>query len=254
MPITAIALLRISPAQLPPLAGKRVQELDDAVLLHTGENFAREPAELSLALHALLGGALDLHQDARGIFFVPDVAAPSARSYEQVVAEVGEGGVWAPLVDALGDEAEGGDLGALLGNLLGQMPSSLLAAANAAAHGQPGAIEAMSAQLSQLMSKSSELQGLAAQFAGMLDQATPPSAPGARPADAGIAPGGNIAEQMAQMAEALAGSGFDLSAPAMQELGAKIEAEFERAQPPAPDAAPARPSSPSKPNKPTDEK
>src|SRR5690606_12973677 len=121
-------------------------------------SFATEPVELSLALHGLLGEALAEHRDARGIFFIPEVAAPRARSYEAVVEEVGEGGVWAPLVDATSAGGEE-EFGALLGNLLGQMPSSLLAAAQAAASGQPGAFEAVSAQLQDLLRNESQLAG-----------------------------------------------------------------------------------------------
>ena len=230
MPITAIALLRISHTALTGSGTLKVEALDDGVLVHTGQSFASEPSELSLALHAALGDALQQHRDERGILFIPDVAAPKQKTYERVIEEVGEGGVWGPLVDELGEE---GDFGALLGNLLGQMPTSLLAAANAAAQGQPGAFESAAAQLSQLMNNSSELQGLAAQMAGMLGQPMPQ--PGPRDA----APP-NVEDAMGQMAQLLEGSGLDLSSPALQEMAAKMQAAL-GAEEPAPEPEPPEP-------------
>jgi hypothetical protein len=230
MAITALALLRFSHAQLASAPAVRVDALDDGVLVHTGESFAAEPAELSLALHQQLGELLALHQDERGILFIPDVAKPSARSSEAVVDEVGEGGVWGPLVSELDGEGEG-DFGALLGNLLGQMPGSLLAAANAAAQGQPGAFEQVSSQLSQLMGSSKELQGLAAQFAGMLGNQGGAQAGG---------PEQDVLGDVAKMAQQLGASGLDLSPTALDELAKRFEAE-------APDALTEEPTKPGKP-------
>jgi hypothetical protein len=148
MAITAIALLRLSnPAEL----RGRVTRLDDAVLLDTQAGFATDPEELSGIVRELLGQDLSgQHRDARGIFFLPDVAAPRARSYEAVIAEVGEGGVWGPLPSAippLGAAMTGGSLGALLGSLMEQLPSGVMESAAAAARGEAGAFEAASAQL-----------------------------------------------------------------------------------------------------------
>lgn len=226
MPIHAIALLHVPPAQLTAAPGVRIDALEDGALVHTGEDFGREPTELSLALHALLGDALAQHEDARGILMIPEVAAPQARSYAQVVEEVGEGGVWAPLVDDLDQDGEGADFGALLGNLLNQMPSSLLSAASAAASGKPGAFEDMGKQLTQLMGQSSELSNLASQFAGMLGQPAPD--PRAAALDVSALDEQKLAAEMANMAKLLEGSGLDLSSPALQELAAKVEAEMQR--------------------------
>lgn len=226
MPIHAIALLQVPHAQLTAGPGVRIEALDDGALVHIGEDFAREPTELSLALHALLGDELAAHDDPRGILIIPDVAAPRARSYEQVVEEVGEGGVWAPLVDDLDGPGEGADFGALLGNLLNQMPSSLLSAASAAASGKPGAFEDMGKQLTQLMGQSSELSNLASQFAGMLGQPAPD--PRAAAIDVAALDQEKLAAEMANMAKMLEGSGLDLSSPALEELAAKVEAEMQR--------------------------
>src|SRR4051812_13525457 len=100
MTIEANALLRIADAK--PLEGQdlRFAQLDDAILLHLRTGFAAEPEQLSERVEELLGPALAQHDDPRGILYIPDVAAPRSRSYDAVVAEVGEGGVWGPLPSA----------------------------------------------------------------------------------------------------------------------------------------------------------
>ena len=42
---------------------------------------------------------------SRGVLFIPDVAAPQARSYAGVIAEVGEGGEWGPPLSGAGPES-----------------------------------------------------------------------------------------------------------------------------------------------------
>ena len=149
MAITAIALLRIAPPAK-PAPGARITPLEDAILLHTKADFGTEPVALSRVVRELLGDAIDGHADSRGILFIPSVAAPAARTYDAVVAEVGEGGEWGPVRAAaspLGAAALGGGLGALLGSLLEQMPSGVLDSVGAAARGEPGALDAATSQL-----------------------------------------------------------------------------------------------------------
>jgi hypothetical protein len=150
MAITALALLRIAPPAT-PIQGARITRLDDAILLHTQADFGSDPAQLSQVVRKQLGdAAVDAHTDPRGIFFIPSVASPATRTYDAVIAEVGEGGEWGPArvaANALGAAALGGGLGALLGSLLEQMPSGVLDSVSAAARGQPGAFEAASSQL-----------------------------------------------------------------------------------------------------------
>jgi hypothetical protein len=168
MPIEALALLRLKTLQ----TTARVDRLDDALIVHTGQSFATEPEQLAEALTALVGeAALAQHDDPRGILFVPDVAAPKTRSYDAVVDEVGEGGVWAP--PALDSYGPAPDFGALLGNMLAQLPPSLLSAASSAAQGDRGALEMVSAQVQALLGSSPQLQQLAGQLGGMLGQPTP---------------------------------------------------------------------------------
>lgn len=167
MGIQAIALLQIdvgsgaselpaSATQLGPHAAlladgaTRIERLDDGILLHIGVPFASEPTALSFAVHALLGDALAAqHRDPRGVLFIPDVAAPKARSYEGVIREVGEGAEWGPPLSGAGAAAEG--LEALLGDMLSAMPSSVLQSASAAVNGDPQAFQALTAQLEGLL-------------------------------------------------------------------------------------------------------
>ncbi|HKU43411.1 MAG TPA: hypothetical protein VJR89_34855 [Polyangiales bacterium] len=193
MPLTAIALLRISTA--PNVPSAQVTALDDGFLLDTGAPFATDPDELSELVHEQLGAELAAqHWDDRGVFFLPSVAAPSARSYEGVIAEVADGGVWGPAPSAglpLGAALGGGALGALLGNLMRQMPSGVLEQVGAAARGQPGAFEQATSQLRAAVSSSGELQ----EMAGKLD--------------------------LNQLGSMLQGSGIDMNA--MQQLVGEVQ-------------------------------
>src|SRR5690242_19178961 len=138
MGITAMALLKIRDLALPPEAGMRVEQLEDAVLIHTGESFALEPEELGDVLLDAVGAAITDHADPRGIFFLPDVAAPKARTYVGVIAEVADGGVWAQLGDMLESFGPGdglGALGAVLSSMIQYMPEAVVEAASAAAQG-----------------------------------------------------------------------------------------------------------------------
>ncbi len=181
MPIQAIALLRVRALSPAPESGLRVEPLEDAALVHTGEDFASEPAALTIQLYASLGAELESeHDDPRGIFYFPEVAAPKARTYEGVIEEVGEGGMWGPLPSALETDGAGGFEG-LFGQLLGQLPNSLLGAATAAAQGDASALQAMTREVQALMGSSSEFRGLAEQLAGALGQ--PGSPLGALPSD-----------------------------------------------------------------------
>lgn len=246
MAISAIALLRIK--HLAALSGSdlHVTALEDAVLLHTGAGFACQPETLTRVVRGLVGDALDVeHKDSRGIFFIPDVASPSARTYEAVIEEIGEGGVWGPLnvpaqpsTTALGlglplgaADAEG--LGALLGNLLEQMPESMLQSVSDAARGQPGALEAASAQLRTMMGGSSDLSSLASQLSGSLGPLAQGAAAQTKPAPAAGGAGSPSAPDLSQLASMLDGTGIDLAS--MQALVGQVESAL--AQNPAQTAA-----------------
>jgi hypothetical protein len=160
MPITALALLRIEK----PATSNRVDTLSDAVILHTQLDFASDPEDLSVSLAAELGQALFSHEDPRGIFFIPSVAAPKGTSYDAVIEEVGEGGVWGPSPAQLAQSMQETDYGELLGGMLAQLPPSLMSSAQAALSGDRDALGAMTSQLQAMLSGSPALAGLAQQL------------------------------------------------------------------------------------------
>ena len=204
MAITAIALLRIPPNLI--AAGGRVKPLEDGVLFETGAEFATDPAELARLVRVQLGAAADEHADPRGIFFVPHVAAPAARAYEAVIAEIGEGGVWALPADAVSPPSSAltdGSLGALLGGLMEQIPHSVLESVGAAARGDPGAFQAASEQLRAAMAGSGDLSRLAGEL----------TSPGA----------GEQSRDIRELAAMLQGSGVDV-----QRLVSEVQSALER--------------------------
>jgi hypothetical protein len=170
MPITAIALLRTAK----PATSFPVAELSDSVLVHTSLDFGADPEELSVALAQQLGQDVFTHEDERGIFFIPSVAAPKGESYEAVIAEVGEGGVWGPSPAQLVQSVQQADFGELLGGMLAQLPPSLMASAQAAMSGDRDALGAMGTQLQSLLGGSPALSGLAQQLSGMMEQREKP--------------------------------------------------------------------------------
>ena len=102
MGIDAVALLHIPDlAQLRPDLKRYIEHRGDASLYST---FARmggaAPDQAGLLVRSLLGDTLDQHTDPRGILFYPDVCEPRARSYDALVAEVGEAGMWVPIVQS----------------------------------------------------------------------------------------------------------------------------------------------------------
>jgi hypothetical protein len=69
--------------------------LDDAATLAlTSVDFLDEPDEVARNIRRALGDALDAHADKHGVFAFPDKARPAARTYDAVIAEVGELGMW----------------------------------------------------------------------------------------------------------------------------------------------------------------
>lgn len=158
MPISALCLIqRRNPSELPaPIQAAGGRSLDDAWLIPTGLSFALAPEALAQGARTLLGEALDEHDDERGLFIIPDVAKPSARTYAGVVEEIGDVGVWAPLAAA----GLAGGLDALLGGMLGQMPPDFLATAAATMRDNPEAVAQASSQLQHLMRNPDQLSGL----------------------------------------------------------------------------------------------
>jgi len=176
MPITAICLLKVPSLPLPSEGPVRAEKLDDSVLLHTTLDFADDPEDVAGAVRSLLGESLaDQHDDQRGVFLIPSVAAPKARSYAGVIEEVADGGVWAPWETADEDvglplSAAGGgpELAGLLGSMLGGMSPGMLAQAAASLKDDPSALQAAAAQLPGLLQDPGALQSQVPELAGML--------------------------------------------------------------------------------------
>lgn len=150
MAIQAIALLQLPAVQLPADSGARAQTLEDGVLLHLGSSFGEDPAQLSARVRTLLGEQAERHRDPRGVFFLPDVAAPRARSYAGVIEEVGEGGVWGPaprVAQALPGGLNAGSMAALLG----QMPPNFMEAVSEVTRQDPDALRRAGEQLQALL-------------------------------------------------------------------------------------------------------
>jgi len=93
MSIDAVALLRIPNWE--PDDELDTRALDDAHLLYLEIPFESEPDAIAEAIVSQVGEALAHHDDERGIFVLPDAADPDdAKTYEAVLAEVGEVGMW----------------------------------------------------------------------------------------------------------------------------------------------------------------
>jgi hypothetical protein len=112
--------------------GLYAEALDDgAMLVHTFqpfEVFEDNPSEAREWL-AQFGDVLaDVHDDDRGILFFPDSHEAEARTYDAVVAEVGDDGIWiaTSLVDEDDDEPpiDMNALQAFAGQVLGRDPAS----------------------------------------------------------------------------------------------------------------------------------
>lgn len=75
---------------------------DGSFFLHTFQPFELFSEDLVVAQTwlAQFGEALgEVHHDDRGLLFFPDTVEPEGVSYDEVVAEVGDAGVWMPLLD-----------------------------------------------------------------------------------------------------------------------------------------------------------
>jgi len=201
MTITAICLLQLPALPLPSQGPVRAEPLDDCVLLHTSLDFADDPQDLAGAIRSLLGEPLATqHADARGVYLIPSVAAPEARSYSAVIDEVGEGGVWAPWEAVAPADTTSGDLAGMLGSMLGQMPESMFAAAAAGMRDNPEALRAATAQLPGLLEQPGALGAL-------LQQGT---------------------SQMPELAGMRRAMGIDLAGDDLSQLTSGLQAELSR--------------------------
>jgi len=120
-----------------------VRRLEDGLVLHTDLDFGEDPDVLAGLLRGVLGEELsEQHKDVRGLFLIPSAAAPSANTYDGVIEEVGEGGVWVFWSLPYYDHAAIENFSALLDQLPADFARGL---------GDPSVLRAASAQLPQLL-------------------------------------------------------------------------------------------------------
>lgn len=193
MAITTISLIRLPTSAKAQITGVRVTTLEDALLLHTDLDFADDPDELAAEVRAGLGEELAAqHADERGLFLIPSVAAPKARTYAGVIDEVADGGVWGAW-EELEEEQDEPDLSGLFNQMLGSMSPGLLGAA-AQLRADPSALKDASAQLPDLLNSPGGLEQL---MAGM-------------------------SAQMPELSHMLRGLGIDLASPEMQRMSQEL--------------------------------
>lgn len=170
MGIDAIALLKGTDYELPERL--HVDKLNDAILVHTGVAFGGDLEMLAYGVRTSIGDALDKHDDARGVFVMPDVAEPRADTYDAVIAEIAEAGEWVPKM-AAGEIPEGlldapdGSFAAMMGQAMQALGGANLAEIQRAlASGDYSAIEKMQEAMAAAVGGQEALNSLAAQLLG----------------------------------------------------------------------------------------
>ncbi|HZO13164.1 MAG TPA: hypothetical protein VFB62_07890 [Polyangiaceae bacterium] len=152
MSIDAVALLKGKDLALPE--DLQSTSLDDATLVDTGLDLSS--SELAIELSETLGEALDAHDDARGVFVMPAKVQPKARSYQAVIDEVGELGMWVekveapmmmPDMSALGS----GAFGALMGELMQAIDPATMADMQRALEGDAAAMARVQAKMTEAL-------------------------------------------------------------------------------------------------------
>jgi hypothetical protein len=178
----------------------RVETLVGGQLLHTSLPFASEPEELAELIRGLVGEPLaEGHDDERGVFLIPSIAAPKAKSYDAVIEEVGEGGVWAPWQAATAQGMP--DLSSMLSGMLGGLAGSpAFAAAAAQLQSDPNALREASQALPGLLNDPAQLSEL-------MNQAR---------------------AHMPELGEMLRGMGVDFGSPQLQDMAKGLQGELAR--------------------------
>jgi hypothetical protein len=170
MTIDAVALLR--GANLPLPSRLHVQKLKDATLVHTGVGFGGDLEMLAYGVRTSVGDALDVHDDPRGIFVLPDVAEPKADSYDGVIAEIGEAGEWvrkiaAGEVPATLEGAPAGSFEAMMGQAMKALAGTNLAdIQRAIATGDYAAMAQLQERMAQALGGEEAMNQLASQLMG----------------------------------------------------------------------------------------
>ncbi len=127
----------------------RLEALDDGVKLHLGLELGEDPERFGLAVRIALGDAVG---GLERVFIYPEVAKPSATTYEALLVEVGDGGEWAFIASAeeaaaaLEDDDEG-ETPDLFGALQAMMSGGLMAEVQSAMGGGGNDLASLAQQL-----------------------------------------------------------------------------------------------------------
>jgi len=230
MGINAVAVLRIEPSVVEQalVAGAdegmrvgangepvKVRPLGNATLVHLGASIAQDPASLGQRLQALLGEVLVAHDEPRGVPLFPESYSLNAQSWDDAVAELGDGAEWIPLPQA---QPQMPDLGAMLGAMGGMdaLSEQLQGAGGAAMLEQAMAMAQQLAQSGALDGLAQQLQGAQSPEDALQKMGAPPDALG----------GLDLGAMAAQAQQMLAGN---------PDLEQQLRGAFER-QAEAPDA------------------
>lgn len=175
MSMNAVAIVRIEPAMihqaLPALEDEelrraptgeavRVRALGNATLVHLGMALTEDQQVLGIRLVSLLGEVLAAHDDARGVPIFPESYALEASSWDQAIAELGDGADWVPLPSA--PPGLEGMMGALGGGGMDQ----LAGIAEQLSGGDGAALLEQAMQMAQQMAQSGALAELAQAMGG----------------------------------------------------------------------------------------
>lgn len=226
MSMNAIAILRIAPdtirQALPGIddvregaCGEpvRIRALSNATAVHLGVPLTESPASLGLRLAALVGDVLLAHDEPRGIPIYPESYTLEAATWDDAIAELGDGADWVPL------PMPGAGLPDL-SSLLGAGGAAQLRGFAEQLQGAEGAaLLEQAMQMAQELAQSGALAGFAQQMLGgaqspeaMLAQmGVGPDALGAAGLDLGA---------IAQRAQSMLASNPDLERQLREQLGA----------------------------------
>jgi hypothetical protein len=211
MSMEAVALVRIQASELASKlkaagdSGTRlegangqavdVHALEDATLVETSASIRdSDPDALGAIVRALLGDALDAHDDERGVFTFPKAAMPKATTYDAVIEEVGEMGEWAPAAAA----SAGDDFASMAAGLLGGLGPEVMDLQRRMMAGDPTAMQDAMKHMGAILADPSK-QAALMQAMAALGGGNSPLADMAKNMPAGMAGMPNPADLMENM-------------------------------------------------------
>lgn len=156
-----------------------VTTLDDGVLLFTQFPLAdADSDQIAIMLRDRLGDALDEHDDEHGVLVFPSAVKPKATTYAAVVAELGELGEWAPVVeeDHAPPQLQGplpGGLDQLIGGMMRELGPDIGEISRAMMGGDPAAMEQAMARVQQAVANSGGMDQMMSLLGGLSGPGSP---------------------------------------------------------------------------------